>query len=129
MEFKKLSFKKLNVNEIAEKITDEKYSLVYINYDRANGIKILSDLAELSDEEKENFYRIYIFNDSFMMTIYKFGEADYRYTEIKKSDFDRIIAEKMVYLEKVKEKKLAVRIGEVAGKEIIQYTRFMGDDE
>ena len=47
---KKFSFDKL------KDITDEKkYNLVYINYDRANGIKVLSNIIELTKRRKIAF--------------------------------------------------------------------------
>ena len=80
-------------------ITDEKkYNLVYINYDRANGIKVLSNIIELTEEEKNSFYRIYIFNDDYMVTIFNFGKENLKYNKIKKEDFDSY-SEKYIYLE------------------------------
>lgn len=112
--------------EIEEKIKNDNYSIVYLNYDKANGIKILSNLQELNLEEKKNFYKIYIFNDEYMLTIYNFGEEVYKYTKILKEDFDEeSIKEKYVYLTNTKEEKLKVRVGNIDGKEVIQYCSFI----
>ena len=127
-------FKQFNFEEILNKIKDDKYNVIYINYEKINGIKILYNLNDLTEKEKSNFYKIYIFNDSYMITVYKLDENDFRYTEIKKDYFEKIIYEqKNIYLNDVKEKKIKVRVGEVKigneVKECIQYTGFIEGDE
>lgn len=119
---KNFSFDKL------KDITDEKkYNLVYINYDRANGIKVLSNIIELTEEEKNSFYRIYIFNDDYMVTIFNFGRENLKYNKIKKEDFDNY-SEKYIYLEtnkkELKNKRLKVRVGNLKednSREAVQY--------
>lgn len=126
---KNFSFDKL------KDITDEKnYNLVYINYDRANGIKVLSNIIELTEEEKNNFYRIYIFNDDYMVTIFNFGRENLKYNKIKKEDFDNY-SEKYIYLEtnkkELKNKRLKVRVGNLKidnSREAIQYIDFIGGE-
>lgn len=116
-------------------ITDEKkYNLVYINYDRANGIKVLSNIIELTEEEKNSFYRIYIFNDDYMVTIFNFGRENLKYNKIKKEDFDSY-SEKYIYLEtnkkELKNKRLKVRVGNLKednSREVIQYIDFIGGE-
>lgn len=123
---KKFSFDKL------KDITDEKkYNLVYINYDRANGIKVLSNIIELTKEEKNSFYRIYIFNDDYMVTIFNFGKENLKYNKIKKEDFDNY-SEKYIYLEtnkkELKNKRLKVRVGNLKednSREVVQYIDFV----
>lgn len=124
---KNFSFDKL------KDITDEKkYNLVYINYDRANGIKVLSNIIELTEEEKNSFYRIYIFNDDYMVTIFNFGKENLKYNKIKKEDFDNY-SEKYIYLEtnkkELKNKRLKVRVGNLKednSREAVQYIDFVG---
>lgn len=126
---KNFSFDKL------KDITDEKnYNLVYINYDRANGIKVLSNIIELTEEEKNSFYRIYIFNDDYMVTIFNFGKENLKYNKIKKEDFDSY-SEKYIYLEtdkkELKNKRLKVRVGNLKidnSREAIQYIDFIGGE-
>lgn len=126
---KNFSFDKL------KDITDEKkYNLVYINYDRVNGIKVLSNIIELTEEEKNNFYRIYIFNDDYMVTIFNFGRENLKYNKIKKEDFDNY-SEKYIYLEtnkkELKNKRLKVRVGNLKidnSREAIQYIDFIGGE-
>lgn len=119
--------------EIEEKIKSDSYNVVYLNYDKANGIKILYNLESLSQDEKENFYRMYIFNDEYMMTVYNFGENEYKYTKILKEDFEKdSIREKEIYLvenKDIKEKKLKVRLGNIEGRESLQYLDFIGGDK
>ncbi|MDY2980270.1 MAG: hypothetical protein SOR81_01480 [Fusobacterium sp.] len=119
--------------EIEEKIKSDSYNVVYLNYDKANGIKILYNLESLSQDEKENFYRMYIFNDEYMMTVYNFGENEYKYTKILKEDFEKdSIREKEIYLvenKDIKEKKLKVRLGNIEGRESLQYLGFIGGDK
>ena len=123
---KKFSFDKL------KDIIDEKiYNLVYINYDRANGIKVLSNIIELTKEEKNSFYRIYIFNDDYMVTIFNFGKENLKYNKIKKEDFDNY-SEKYIYLEtnkkELKNKRLKVRVGNLKednSREVVQYIDFV----
>ena len=127
---KKFSFDKL------KDITDEKkYNLVYINYDRANGIKVLSNIIELTKEEKNSFYRIYIFNDDYMVTIFNFGKENLKYNKIKKEDFDNY-SEKYIYLEtnkkELKNKRLKVRVGNLKednSREAVQYIDFVGGEK
>lgn len=127
-------FKNFNFEEMTNKIKNDKYNVIYINYEKSNGIKIIYNLSDLTEKEKSNFYKIYIFNDNYMITVYKFAENDFRYIEIKKDDFEKIIYEqKNIYLNEVKEKKIKVRVGEVKIgneiKECIQYTGFIEGDE
>ena len=119
--------------EIEKKIKNDNYNVVYLNYDKANGIKILYNLESLSQDEKENFYRMYIFNDEYMMTVYNFGENEYKYTKILKEDFEKdSIREKEIYLvenKDIKEKKLKVRLGNIEGRESLQYLDFIWGDK
>ena len=81
-------------------------------------------------------YRLYIFNDDFMLTIYNFGNNDYRYTEINKND---IVEEKIkeFYLKnenklKIKKnEKIKVRVGKIkeSEREVFQYIGFIGGEE
>lgn len=116
--------------EIEEKIKNDNYNVVYLNYDKVNGIKILSNLQELSLDEKKKFYKVYIFNDEYMLSVYNFGEEEYKYIKISKEDFnEESIKEKYIYLRDVKEKKLKIRIGNIEGKEIVQYCGFIVGDK
>ena len=95
-------------------------------------------------------YKLYIFNDDFMITVYNFG-SEYRYSRIDRDDISEV-AIKYIYLkEKSKEEyknkekaineKLKVRIGTVKRKikdkngeektvdrEVVQYIEYIGGE-
>ena len=85
-------FKTLSLGEIKEKITStQDLYLVSVDYDNKDGIKLeknikTSNLDTILEEIKD-FYKLYIFNEEFMMTIFNFGNEEYRYNKVKKSDF------------------------------------------
>jgi len=116
------------------------YNWVYLNYDKKEGVKLFKEMDNkeinsLSDKEFKDMYKLYIFNDEFMVTIYNFGN-EYRYTKIDKKN---IIEEKIkeFYLkndEKLNLKnneKLKIRIGKIKGteREIVQYIGFIGGEK
>jgi hypothetical protein len=116
------------------------YNWMYLNYDKKEGVKLFKEMDNkeinsLSDKEFKDMYKLYIFNDEFMVTIYNFGN-EYRYTKIGKKD---IIEEKIkeFYLkndEKLNLKnneKLKIRIGKIKGteREIAQYIGFIGGEK
>lgn len=128
------NLKNFSFDKLKEITNEKKYNLVYINYDRANGIKVLSNIIELTEEEKNSFYRIYIFNDDYMVTIFNFGKENLKYNKIKKEDFDNY-SEKYIYLEtdkkELKNKRLKVRVGNLKidnSREAIQYIDFIGGE-
>ena len=116
------------------------YNWMYLNDEKKEGVKLLKEMDNkeinsLSDKEFKDMYKLYIFNDEFMVTIYNFGN-EYRYTKIDKKD---IIEEKIkeFYLkndEKLNLKnneKLKIRIGKIKGteREIVQYIGFIGGEK
>ena len=72
-------FKTLSLGEIKEKITStQDLYLVSVDYDNKDGIKLekninLSNLDTILEEVK-NFYKLYIFNEDFMLTVFNFGD-------------------------------------------------------
>ena len=119
-------FKTLSLGEIKEKITStQDLYLVSVDYDNKDGIKLekninLSNLDTILEEVK-NFYKLYIFNEDFMLTVFNFGNNEYRYSKVKKSDFDSEII-KYVYMREYG--RLKVRIGKIGEREVIQYISF-----
>ena len=87
-----MEFKEFDKEKMKEELRNDVYNLVYINYEKENGIKIFKNegnaLNLLSESDFENFYKIYLFNNNFMKTIYQFGEDDYRYSEVNSEEFD-----------------------------------------
>ena len=125
-----------------EELQNDIYNLVYINYEKENGIKVFKNegnaLNLLSESDFENFYKIYIFNNNFMKTIYKFGEGDYRYSEVNSEEFvenTKKFREILIELKADQDKKgynrLKILIGEnkITKKEIIQFLEFLGGEK
>ena len=125
-----------------EELQNDIYNLVYINYEKENGIKVFKNegnaLNLLSESDFENFYKIYLFNNNFMKTIYQFGEDDYRYSEVNSEDFDENTKKFREILIKIKENpdekkvnRLKVLTGEnkITKKEMVQFLEFLGGEK
>lgn len=136
-----MEFKKIDKEKMKEELRNDIYNLVYINYEKENGIKIFKNegnaLNLLSESDFENFYKIYLFNNNFMKTIYQFGEDDYRYSEVNSEDFDENTKKFREILIKIKENpdgkkvnRLKVLTGEnkITKKEIVQFLEFLGGE-
>ena len=137
-----MEFKEFDKEKMKEELRNDVYNLVYINYEKENGIKIFKNegnaLNLLSESDFENFYKIYIFNNNFMKTIYKFGEDDYRYSEVNSEEFDentKKFREILIELKDNQDKKeynrLKVLTGEnkITKKEIVQFLEFLGGEK
>ena len=137
-----MEFKEFDKEKMKEELQNDIYNLVYINYEKENGIKIFKNegnaLNLLSESDFENFYKIYIFNNNFMKTIYQFGEDDYRYSEVNSEDFDENTKKFREILIKIKENpdgkkvnRLKVLTGEnkITKKEIVQFLEFLGGEK
>ena len=98
------------------------YNLIYLDYNKEEGIKIFKkddqykrDINTLSDDDLKNMYKLYIFNNDSMITVYNFGN-EYKYSRIEKEDFKEESDEKnikYIYLkesdkEKYKDKRKAL---------------------
>ena len=137
-----MEFKEFDKEKMKEELRNDVYNLVYINYEKENGIKIFKNegnaLNLLSESDFENFYKIYIFNNNFMKTIYQFGEDDYRYSEVNSEDFDentKKFREILIELKDDQDKKeynrLKVLTGEnkITKKEMVQFLEFLGGEK
>ena len=137
-----MEFKEFDKEKMKEELRNDVYNLVYVNYEKENGIKIFKNegnaLNLLSESDFENFYKIYIFNNNFMKTIYQFGEDDYRYSEVNSEDFDENTKKFREILIEIKENsgkkkinRLKVLTGEnkITKKEIIQFLEFLGGEK
>jgi hypothetical protein len=130
-------FKSLSLGEIKDKIesTQELY-LVSVNYDKENGIKLEKNIKtsnlDTILEEIKGFYKLYIFNEDFMLSVFNFGNDEYRYSKVRKSDFDKDEEEKII--EDIKHiymreyGRLKVRVGKIREREVIQYIKFGGEN-
>ena len=136
-----MEFKEFDKEKMKEELRNDIYNLVYINYEKENGIKIFKNegnaLNLLSESDFENFYKIYLFNNNFMKTIYQFGEDDYRYSELNSEDFyenTKKFREILIELKDNQDKKeynrLKVLTGEnkITKKEIVQFLEFLGGE-
>ena len=137
-----MEFKKIDKEKMKEELKNDVYNLVYINYEKKDGIKTFKNegnaLNLISESDFENFYKIYIFNNNFMKTIYKFGEDDYRYSEVNSEEFvenTKKFREILIELKADQDKKgynrLKILIGEnkITKKEIIQFLEFLGGEK
>ena len=137
-----MEFKEFDKEKMKEELRNDIYNLVYINYEKENGIKIFKNegnaLNLLSESDFENFYKIYIFNNNFMKTIYQFGEDDYRYSEVNSEEFienTKKFREILIELKDNQDKKeynrLKVLTGEnkITKKEIVQFLEFLGGEK
>jgi hypothetical protein len=137
-----MEFKEFDKEKMKEELRNDVYNLVYINYEKENGIKIFKNegnaLNLLSESDFENFCKIYIFNNNFMKTIYQFGEDDYRYSEVNSEEFienTKKFREILIELKDDQDKKeynrLKVLTGEnkITKKEIVQFLEFLGGEK
>ena len=137
-----MEFKEFDKEKMKEELRNDVYNLVYVNYEKENGIKIFKNegnaLNLLSESDFENFYKIYLFNNNFMKTIYQFGEDDYRYSEVNSEEFienTKKFREILIELKDDQDKKeynrLKVLTGEnkITKKEIIQFLEFLGGEK
>ena len=137
-----MEFKKFDKEKMKQELQNDIYNLVYINYEKENGIKVFKNegnaLNLLSESDFENFYKIYLFNNNFMKTIYKFGEDDYRYSEVNSEEFventkkfREILIELKADQDKKEYNRLKILIGEnkITKKEIIQFLEFLGGEK
>jgi hypothetical protein len=137
-----MEFKKFDKEKMKQELQNDIYNLVYINYEKENGIKVFKNegnaLNLLSESDFENFYKIYIFNNNFMKTIYKFGENDCRYLEVNFEEFDENTKKFREILIELKEnsdikndKRLKVLSGEnkITKKQMVQFLEFLGGEK
>lgn len=137
-----MEFKKFDKEKMKEELQNDVYNLVYINYEKENGIKVFKNegnaLNLISESDFENFYKIYIFNNNFMKTIYKFGEDDYRYSEVNSEEFVENTKKFREILIEIKEnsdikndKRLKILSGEnkITKRQMVQFLEFLGGEK
>ena len=137
-----MEFKEFDKEKMKEELRNDIYNLVYINYEKENGIKAFKNegnaLNLLSESDFENFYKIYLFNNNFMKTIYQFGEDNYKYSEVNSEEFDENTKKFREILIEIKENsgkkkinRLKVLTGEnkITKKEIVQFLEFLGGEK
>lgn len=147
-----IELQNIKLEDIKKLEISKPYNLIYLDYNKENGIKIFKkndkdkrDINTLSDDDLKNMYKLYIFNNDSMITVYNFGD-EYRYSRIDKEDFKEESDEKnikYIYLkesdkEKYKDKtkalneRIKVRIGRLKTKterEVVQYIEYIGGED
>jgi hypothetical protein len=137
-------FEIITLEEIKKLRFSKAYNIVCINYNEEKGINIFTeedtkdylekDIASfletknLKDKIKD-MYRIYIFNEEFMKIIFNFGNDEYRYNEISKTDFKESFI-KYIYSKDPKNtqksNRLKVRVGILNNEEKREAIQYIG---
>lgn len=136
----------IKLEDIKKLEISKPYNLIYLDYNKEEGIKIFKqnsnkDIDSLSEEDLKNMYKLYIFNNDSMITVYNFGD-EYRYSRIDKDDIEEV-ATKYIYLkekskeeykkkEKAVHERIKVRIGRLKTKterEVVQYIEYIGGED
>ena len=112
------------------------YKVIYINYDRNDGIEIRSSVEAL-ENSLDDFHELFAFNNNLMLRVFKLGDNDFRVEEVKKDDFSKS-EEKYILIDntlitKVKGEKNFDKIKVCVGKnedekEIFQYLELVGKE-
>ena len=140
-------FQTITLDKIKELTFSKAYNIVCINYDEKNGINIFTEEDTKDYLEKniasfleiknvknkiEDMYRIYIFNEELMKIIFNFGNAEYKYNEISKYDFEESFT-KYIYSRDPKDtkneqkyKRLKVRVGILNNEEKREAIQYIG---
>ena len=111
-------FKDFDKNTFAKSFNSP-YQVIYINYDKNEGIEIRSSIEAL-ENSLDDFNEVFAFNNELMLRAFKLGDNDFRVEEVKKDDFiqseikEVIIDEKLIT--KVKGEKNFSKIKVCVGK-------------
>lgn len=136
----------IKLEDIKKLEISKPYNLIYLDYNKEEGIKIFKqnsnkDIDSLSEEDLKNMYKLYIFNNDSMLTVYNFGD-EYRYSRIDKDDIEEVVTKYIYLKEKSKEEykkkekavheRIKVRIGRLKTKterEVVQYIEYIGGED
>ena len=134
----------IKLEDIKKLEISKPYNLIYLDYNKEEGIKIFKqnsnkDIDSLSEEDFKNMYKLYIFNNDSMLTIYNFGDE---YSRIDKADIEEVSIKYIYLKEKSKEEykkkekavneRIKVRIGRLktkAEREVVQYIEYIGGED
>ena len=135
----------IKLEDIKKLEISKPYNLIYLDYNKEEGIKIFKqnsnkDIDSLSEEDLKNMYKLYIFNNDSMLTVYNFGD-EYKYSRIDKDDIEEVTTKHIYLKEKSKEEykkkekaiheRIKVRIGRLKTKserEVVQYIEYIGGE-
>lgn len=113
--------KVFKLDEIKALIKNEEDIVVqYIDYDREGRIYRGS-----LEEVDEKFYKLYIFNENFMITVFNFGDGNIKYSGIRKEDISNA---KIEYYYLNDGKRLKVRVGNIGERSVFQYIGIEGGE-
>ena len=136
----------IKLEDIKKLEISKPYNLIYLDYNKEEGIKIFKqnsnkDIDSLSEEDLKNMYKLYIFNNDSMLTVYNFGD-EYRYSRIDKDDIEEVVTKYIYLKEKSKEEykkkekavheRIKVRIGRLKTKterEVVKYIEYIGGED
>ena len=136
----------IKLEDIKKLEISKPYNLIYLDYNKEEGIKIFKqnsnkDIDSLSEEDFKNMYKLYIFNNDSMLTIYNSGD-EYKYSRIDKADIEEVSIKYIYLKEKSKEEykkkekavneRIKVRIGRLktkAEREVVQYIEYIGGED
>lgn len=137
-------FEIITLEEIKKLRFSKAYNIVCIDYDDRDGINIFTeedtkdylekDIAAFLEIKQlntkiEDMYKIYIFNEDFMITIFNFGNNNYKYNEILENDFKKSYI-KYIYSKDPKNlqnsKRLKVRVGILNNEEKREAIQYIG---
>ena len=136
----------IKLEDIKKLEISKPYNLIYLDYNKEEGIKIFKqnsnkDIDSLSEEDLKNMYKLYIFNNDSMLTIYNFGD-EYKYSRIDKDDIEEVTTKYIYLKEKSKEEykkkekavheRIKVRIGRLkikSEREVVQYIEYIGGED
>ena len=128
-------FKDFDKNTFAKSFNSP-YKVIYVNYDKNEGIEIRSSIEAL-ENSLDDFNELFAFNNNLMLRAFKLGDNDFRVEEVKKDDFSQseikevIIDEKLITKVKGEKNfgKIKVRVGKNKDeKEIFQYLELVGKE-
>lgn len=141
-----IELQEIKLEDIKSLEISKPYNLIYLDYNKEEGIKIFKekdkeDINSLSNDDFKNMYRLYIFNENSMITVYNFGN-EYKYSRIDRDDIDEVSIKYIYLKEKSKEEyknkeqaineRVKVRIGRFKAKperEVVQYIGYIGGEE
>lgn len=146
IELQDIKLEDIKLEDIKKLEISKPYNLIYLDYNKEEGIKIFKqnsnkDIDSLSEEDLKNMYKLYIFNNDSMLTVYNFGD-EYRYSRIDKDDIEEVVTKYIYLKEKSKEEykkkekavheRIKVRIGRLKTKterEVVQYIEYIGGED
>jgi hypothetical protein len=120
-----MGYTDFNREKIEETLGND-YHVIFINYEKKNGIEVAHTFGCLSNSI-EDFYKMYVFSKEAMYTCVNFGDEK-KMTLVRKEELKNVV-EKIVYLneEEITKviggnyNKIIVNTGFIGNKQVYQY--------